>query len=200
VLRGLTHLCRVFLLFLCSCGIPKITGNGLPHRLAGIQQPKHDKEGHHRGHEIGVGDLPCTAMMTAVRGFLFYDDDGPGAFDCSSSVKVGRTCPGDCPAGGFDCHDGRGAFQKRDDQYSQHIQVGAFFGGGFGHVCGNRSNKAVAKKDAQKSSDQRCGYLVTDLVWGPSERAPMVMTTPRTAATIPRPGRESAMAESESTG
>jgi hypothetical protein len=166
-------------------------------------------------------------MMTAVRGFLFYDDDGAGAFDgyppvdaaaaggasvvaaaaeppprqaCSSSVKVGRTCPGDCPAGGFDCHDGRGAFQKRDDQYSQHIQVGAFFGGGFGHVCGNRSNKAVAKKDAQKSSDQRCGYLVTDLVWGPSERAPMVMTTPRTAATIPRPGRESAMAESESTG
>jgi hypothetical protein len=102
-------------------------------------------------------------------------------------------------AGGFDRHNWRRALEKRNDQYAQNIQVGAFFVRGFSHIGRDRTNKAVAEQDAKESSNQSRGDFVNDLFRRPTS-APMVMTTPRTAATIPRPGSESAIVESERTG
>ena len=40
------------------------------------EEPHHQEEGHHRGDEIGVGDLPCAAVMAVRDDLLPLDDDG----------------------------------------------------------------------------------------------------------------------------
>jgi hypothetical protein len=41
-----------------------------------IQQPHQHEEGHHRSDEIGIGDLPCAAVMpVTARDLLPLDDD-----------------------------------------------------------------------------------------------------------------------------
>src|SRR5260370_39350637 len=60
----------------CAAGISEIASHGLLNGLTGAHQPEDDKERHHGGYEIGVGNLPRAAMMTAVAAFLFEDDDG----------------------------------------------------------------------------------------------------------------------------
>ena len=55
-------------------GVLEVSAHRLLHLLAGIQQPEHDEQGHHRGHKIGVGHLPRAAVMAAVAG-NFLDDD-----------------------------------------------------------------------------------------------------------------------------
>src|SRR5580704_16223095 len=54
----------------------EIAGYGFLYRLAGVEKPEHDEERHHRRHEVGVGDLPGAAVMSAVSAFFFDDDDG----------------------------------------------------------------------------------------------------------------------------
>src|SRR3546814_6653759 len=40
------------------------------------EQPHQQEKGHHRGDEVGIGDLPRAAVMAAVRLFdHFLDDD-----------------------------------------------------------------------------------------------------------------------------
>ena len=64
-------------------------------------EPHHQKEGHHRGHKIGVGDFPRTMRPTTVTFMLasLYNDNGMGLIFHASSVvccAVGfltaRTC------------------------------------------------------------------------------------------------------------
>src|ERR1019366_136225 len=57
-------------------GVFEISANGFLNLLAGAEEPENDKERHHGGDEIGVGDLPCAAVVAAVATFLLEDDDG----------------------------------------------------------------------------------------------------------------------------
>ena len=57
-------------------GVFEISANGFLNLLAGVEKPENDKERHHGGDEIGVGDLPCAAMVAAVAAFFLEDDDG----------------------------------------------------------------------------------------------------------------------------
>ena len=58
-----------------SGGILEISADGVLHLLAAVQQPEHDEQRHHGGHEIGVGHFPRAAMMAAVAAFFLDDDD-----------------------------------------------------------------------------------------------------------------------------
>jgi hypothetical protein len=41
-----------------------------------VEQPHQQEEGHHRGHEVGIGDLPGAAMVAAADHLLdLLDDD-----------------------------------------------------------------------------------------------------------------------------
>ncbi len=54
----------------------EIVGNALALLLGGrTQQPQQQEESHHRRDEIGIGDLPRTAMMPAGNDGDFLDDD-----------------------------------------------------------------------------------------------------------------------------
>src|ERR1039458_1054257 len=44
-------------------GVFEISANGFLNLLAGAEEPENDKERHHGGDEIGVGDLPCAAVV-----------------------------------------------------------------------------------------------------------------------------------------
>ena len=46
--------------------ILKISADGFLHLLAGIEQPEHDEQRHHRGHEVCVRNLPGSAVMSTV--------------------------------------------------------------------------------------------------------------------------------------
>src|SRR5208282_2808166 len=59
-----------------STGIFEVTANGHLNRLAGVRQPQHDKQCHHGRDEVGIGDLPGAAVMTAMAAFFLDDDDG----------------------------------------------------------------------------------------------------------------------------
>ena len=43
--------------------------------VGGAKEPHEKEERHHGGHEIGVSDLPCAAMVTALNDLLPLDDD-----------------------------------------------------------------------------------------------------------------------------
>ena len=46
-------------------------------RRGGVDQPHQQEEGHHRGHEVGIGDFPGAAMMAAMPALLdAFDNDG----------------------------------------------------------------------------------------------------------------------------
>ena len=44
--------------------------------LRGAEQPQQQEERHHRGDEVGIGDLPRTAMVAAFDDGHLLDDDG----------------------------------------------------------------------------------------------------------------------------
>ena len=100
--------------------------------------------------------------------------------------------PWDSPAGDFHRHDGSRALQEGNDQHAHHVEKGVFLLDGFRHVRGDRTDQAVAEQNSQECSDKRGGDFVSDSSGGPP-RAPIVITTPSTAATMPSPGRESAI-------
>ena len=39
-------------------------------RGGGVDQPHQQEEGHHRGHEVGIGDFPGAAVMAAMPALL----------------------------------------------------------------------------------------------------------------------------------
>src|SRR5471032_2813648 len=41
----------------------------------GVDQPHQQEERHHRGHEVGIGDFPGAAVMTAMPAFFDSLDD-----------------------------------------------------------------------------------------------------------------------------
>src|SRR5579875_1206337 len=53
----------------------EVAADGLLYGLAGVHQPEHDEQGHHRGDEIGISNLPGAAVVAAMTAFAF-DDDG----------------------------------------------------------------------------------------------------------------------------
>ncbi len=52
------------------------------------QQPHQQKERHHRRHEVGIGDLPCTAVMATGHLLDALDDDGSFVFLSSWSRSI----------------------------------------------------------------------------------------------------------------
>ena len=46
-----------------AMGIAEIAADGVLNLLAAVEQPKNDKERHHRGDKIGVGDFPRAAVV-----------------------------------------------------------------------------------------------------------------------------------------
>src|SRR3546814_18211251 len=55
----------------------EIIGERLPLRLVRrAEQPHQEEEGHHRGDEVGIGDLPRAALMAAMRLLAPLLDDG----------------------------------------------------------------------------------------------------------------------------
>src|SRR5207302_8966936 len=55
---------------------PEVLGDLLPEPHVGLgQQPEHDEEGHHRGHEVRVGHLPRAAVVGGVAFLLPADYD-----------------------------------------------------------------------------------------------------------------------------
>src|SRR5262252_7269369 len=83
-----------------SCGVFKISAHGLLNLLAAVHEPKHDEEGHHCRHEIGIGHFPRASMVTAVATLLFHNDDGARLFhkltaslrsSCRSCSRGGRS-------------------------------------------------------------------------------------------------------------
>ena len=95
--------------------------------------------------------------------------------------------------GKFNRHDRGGSFQERDHQDSQDMEVGVFIVGDLRHIGGDRAHQSVAEQNAQKGSHQCGSDLVPNLFRRSSPSAPIVITTPSTAATMPSPGKESAM-------
>ena len=67
--------------------IAKIAADRILNFLAGVQQPQHDEQRHHGGHEIRIGDFPRAAMMAAVAAFFLDDDDrGFGGHEALSTL------------------------------------------------------------------------------------------------------------------
>ena len=52
-------------------GIAEVAGDARLDRLALADEPHHQEERHHRGHEVGVGDLPRAAVMAVAVPFFF---------------------------------------------------------------------------------------------------------------------------------
>ena len=69
---------------------------------------------------------------------------------------------GDGAACDFHGHDRRAAFQERNHQNAQHVEVRVFIVGDFDHVGGERTDQAVAQQDSEESSDQGGGDLLAD--------------------------------------
>src|SRR5437870_3827373 len=63
----------------CAGRIAEISGDGFSHGLAGVEQPEHDKERHHGGDEICIGNLPGAAVVSTMTRFLLDNDDWAGA-------------------------------------------------------------------------------------------------------------------------
>ena len=61
-----------------ACRVSEISCNGFAHRFAGVEQPKHDEQCHHRGHEIGISNFPGAAVVGGMPRLLFNDNDWPG--------------------------------------------------------------------------------------------------------------------------
>ena len=61
-----------------SCGIFEVSADGDLNLFAAVKQPQNDEERHHGGNEVGIGYLPCAAMMAAMAAFFLQDDDGAG--------------------------------------------------------------------------------------------------------------------------
>src|SRR5207244_13395342 len=104
----------------CAGRIAEISGDGFSHGLAGVEQPEHDKERHHGGDEICIGNLPGAAVVSTMTRFLLDNDDWAGAvlhtdalccrsFGSGRSLESGTDVPRYGASGDFDGHDGRGA-------------------------------------------------------------------------------------------
>ena len=59
-----------------SLGIVEVSGDSFLDFFAGAHEPEDDEERHHGGNEVGVGHLPCAAMVAAVTDDFLDDDDG----------------------------------------------------------------------------------------------------------------------------
>jgi hypothetical protein len=52
-----------------AAGVAEVAADGFLYFLTGVEEPEDDEESHHRGDEVGIGDLPRTAVMAAVASF-----------------------------------------------------------------------------------------------------------------------------------
>ena len=69
----------------------EIIGDRLALLLVGrAEQPQQQEERHHRGHEIGIGDLPRAAMMAAMPLDIDLLDDDLAAAGCCRAERAPR--------------------------------------------------------------------------------------------------------------
>src|SRR5437588_12606778 len=77
----------------CAGRIAEISGDGFSHGLAGVEQPEHDKERHHGGDEICIGNLPGAAVVSTMTRFLLDNYDWVGdvtltySYSCAALVS-----------------------------------------------------------------------------------------------------------------
>ena len=95
-------------------------------------------------------------------------------------------------------HAWRRSFNESDNYDADHVIRRVLFIRGLGHVGGNGPHESVAH-NPRKVPTCAAATLCPISSGGPPS-APMVITTPSTAATIPSPGKESAIVESALTG
>ena len=77
-------------------GVLKVFGNARQVALGSrTQQPHQQKEGHHRRHEVGIGDLPRTAVVTPSYLLDAFDDDGRFLFAHLGPSAIGKLNPGE---------------------------------------------------------------------------------------------------------
>ena len=66
--------------------------DGLGVLVAGVDDPQHEEERHHRGHEIGEGDLPGAAVMAVAAHHLLLDDDDVAVMPVRHEISRSRQC------------------------------------------------------------------------------------------------------------
>ena len=77
-----------------EAGGREIVGEALALRLGGrVDEPHQEEEGHHRGDEIGVGDLPGAAVGGAFDRFLAADDDAGALVVAAAPLLALRAHP-----------------------------------------------------------------------------------------------------------
>ncbi len=74
-------------------GIVEVAGHGLFHLVAGTHQPQHDKQRHHGGNKVGVGHLPCAAVVAGVAAVPLDHDDGLHLCRHDALVPLSRAGP-----------------------------------------------------------------------------------------------------------
>jgi hypothetical protein len=99
----------------------------------------------------------------------------------------------------LDRNHGSHALGERHQPGAQRLVVLQFGIVNLFQIGSHRRDQAVRQKNAQKRPYQSRCDLSPDLFRGPP-KDPMVITTPSTAATIPKPGNASATMASERTG
>jgi hypothetical protein len=155
-----------------SGGVLEIPAHCILDLLAAIQQPQHDKQGHHGRNEIRVGHFPGSAMMAGVAALFFDDDDGslvcqygsiPGnrrsrrgrrlasvLYEFLRGLKGGSDVAGNRGPADLDSHGRRGAFHESHNHYAQHLVGRMFVVVPFGHVRGDWTHQSVAQQDPEK--------------------------------------------------
>src|SRR5208337_322055 len=75
-----------------SAGIFEVPADRHLNRLTAVHQPQHDEQRHHGRDEVGIGNLPRTAVMAAMAAFFPDDDDGwcrhDGAYPAAAPVAA----------------------------------------------------------------------------------------------------------------
>src|ERR1700722_1695355 len=222
IFPGAVHVAADF--FGGASGVAEVTADRFLNFFAGAKEPEDDEERHHGGDEVSVSDFPRAAVVAAVAAFFLDDDDGfrvghggrrsiwlCGRSSCRFSaataafnvffeiLKAGANVAWNRATAKFDGDRRRNTLHESDHGDAKNVVVGVLVFSAFGHARGYGADEAVAEQNAEKRANERGGDFMADSSGGPP-MAPMVMTTPSTAATMPSPGSESAMVESAAMG
>src|SRR6185436_3935499 len=174
--------------------------------LALRDEPHHEEERHHRGHEVGVRDFPGAAMVSAVPLFLLPDDDDGRVAGLHAAFGAAAACVAR-QARSVSSNVGRTSLGSVRRANSTAIAGG--------RPLNTASTPALMHCSYRPSSRTRASRLdasgwtnpydirmprnvptsAAPTLWPISAGGPsiacIVMTTPRTAATMPRPGSAS---------
>lgn len=152
---------------------------GRPH------DPEQHEEGHHRGGEIGKGDLPGPAVMPAFFDDLLDDDRLLGFVDCHGFapsalfgapqmllelLEVGTQLGRHGLAAELDRDLGTVTLHVGEDARLDTGQIARLLVGQPSQIAGDGADEAIGDQDAAEGADQRGGDQSADLAHGATER------------------------------